>query len=80
MLPVEELKELIAIKELPDEDRAGYQTAGGFVMSTLGGVPSSGEHFELLGYRFEVVDMDNRRVDKILVSKLPPSLEDDPLI
>ncbi len=80
MLPVEELKELISIKELPDEDRAGYQTAGGFVMSTLGGVPSSGEHFELMGYRFEVVDMDNRRVDKILVNKLPPSLEDDPLI
>lgn len=74
MLPVEEMKELLELKELPDEDRAGYQTAGGFVMSTLGGVPYSGQHFELLGFRFEVVDMDNRRVDKILISKIssPP--------
>jgi putative hemolysin len=74
MLPVEEMKELLELKELPDEDRAGYQTAGGFVMSTLGRVPYSGQHFELLGFRFEVVDMDNRRVDKILISKIssPP--------
>jgi putative hemolysin len=78
MLPVEELKELLALKELPDEDRAGYQSVGGFVMSTLGGVPSSGQHFELLGYRFEVVDMDSRRVDKILVSRMPPPPGDNP--
>jgi len=74
MFPVEELKELLSVKELPDEDRAGYQTAGGFVMSTLGGVPTSGQHFELCGYRFEVVDMDSRRVDKILVNKIEPNL------
>jgi putative hemolysin len=73
MFPVEELKELLSVKELPDEDRAGYQTAGGFVMSTLGGVPTSGQHFELCGYRFEVVDMDSRRVDKILVNKIEPN-------
>ena len=42
MLPVEEMKELLELKELPDEDRAGYQTAGGFVMSTLGGCHTAG--------------------------------------
>ncbi len=77
MLPVEELKELLLVKDLPDEDRAGYQTVGGFVMSNLGGIPSSGEHFELLGFRFEVVDMDRRRVDKILVSRVLPPPEDE---
>ncbi len=68
LLLVDELKELLDIKELPDEDRIGYQTLGGLMMSRTGSIPSTGQWFEWERYRFEVVDMDGRRVDKVLVS------------
>jgi putative hemolysin len=71
-LSVEEMKDLLELNELPDEDEASFQTVGGFVMSRLGEIPRTGNHFEWGGYRFEVVDMDGRRVDKVLVTKLPP--------
>lgn len=67
MLLVDEFKEILRVERLPDEDRAGYQTVGGFVMSQMGRVPSAGEAFEWRGLRFEVVDMDGRRDDKVLV-------------
>jgi putative hemolysin len=49
---------------------------GGFVMTKLGRVPRTGDHFEWAGYRFEVVDMDRRRVDKVLVE--PPAADGRP--
>jgi putative hemolysin len=67
LLKVDELKDVLDLKELPDEDRAGYQTLGGLVMSQLGSIPVSGQFFDWNGFRFEVVDMDERRVDKVLV-------------
>jgi putative hemolysin len=67
LLPVDELKEILDIDHLPAEERVGYQTLGGFVMSQLGSVPNPGQYFTCCGYRFEVVDMDGRRVDKVLV-------------
>ena len=67
LLKVDELKEVLDIKELPEEERAGYQTLGGLVMSQLGAIPESGQFFDWNGLRFEVVDMDQRRVDKVLV-------------
>lgn len=67
-LPVEEFKDAFQIDELPEEDL--YQTVGGFIMMHLERVPSTGDHFEWGGYRFEVVDMDEHRVDKILVVPL----------
>jgi len=61
----------------PERDRPGGptvdQTLGGFVAARLGHVPISGEHFEDDGFRFEVMDMDGRHVDKVLVSALAPS-------
>ncbi len=54
---------------LVEEERPGYQTVGGFVMSRLGRLPGPAEHFVWAGYRFEVVDMDGRRVDKVLVAR-----------
>jgi len=70
MIPVEELEDMIDINALPDEERAGYQTLGGLMMSQIGGIPSAGQHFEWQGYRFEVVEMDGRRVDKVLVTPM----------
>jgi putative hemolysin len=71
MLPIDEVKELLDLDELPDESRVGYQTLSGFVMYMLGSIPKEGQSFDWADYRFEIVDMDGRRVDKVLVQKLP---------
>ncbi len=67
-LSVDEFKEAFHLDKLPDEDL--YQTVGGFVMMHLERVPSTGDRFEWGEYRFEVVDMDEHRVDKLLVTPL----------
>ncbi len=69
MLPVDEFREIFKVKALPHEDE--YETLSGFVMMSLGRVPQAADHFEWSGLRFEVMDMDGRRVDKVLVTTLP---------
>lgn len=66
-LPLDEFMDFLEIK-LSEEGRVGMNTVGGFVMTRIGSVPAEGQFFEWKGLRFEVVDMDGRRVDKILVS------------
>lgn len=66
-----EIKELLKLRELPGEDEADFQTLGGFVVTQLGRIPSAGDYFDWAGWRFEVVDMDRNRVDKVLVAKTP---------
>jgi putative hemolysin len=68
-LQVDDLKEVLKISKLPDEESGSYQTLGGLVMLQVGRVPVTGDTFETEGYKFEVVDMDGKRVDKVLVSK-----------
>ena len=63
-------KDLFKRESLPDESTNSFHTLGGFVMHSLRHIPQSGEHFEWDGLRFEVVDMDGTRVDKILVTLL----------
>ena len=70
LLKVDVLKDLLDLKELPDENRAGYQTLGGLMMSQFGDIPNSGQYFDWSGLRFEVIDMDERRVDKVLVQPI----------
>jgi len=69
LLPIDELKELLDVDSLPEEDKVGYQTVGGFVMNQIGSIPVAGQHFHFMNFRFEVVDMDDRRIDKVLFSK-----------
>jgi len=69
MLEVDEFKELFDFQTLPHEDE--YETLSGFMMTSLGRVPQASESFEWSGFRFEVMDMDGRRVDKVLVTTLP---------
>lgn len=64
-LPIDEVKDLLGVDSLPHEG-SQYQTLGGFVMLCLGRIPSAGDHFSCCGWRFEVVDMDRLRVDKVL--------------
>lgn len=68
LMNIDQVKELLGIANLPDKDRGQYQTLGGFIMSRLGVIPSVGACFRWGGFRFEVVDMDGRRVDKVLAS------------
>jgi putative hemolysin len=74
---LEEFQELFDIEELPEEIEGYYQTLGGFVMATLGQVPQTGDHFNWAGLRLEVVDMDGRRVDKVMVTRLPEDTLED---
>ncbi len=71
MLPVERFKEEIGLDELPGEKDVDFQSLGGFVTNHVGRIPLTGDHFDFEGFRCEVVDMDGRRVDKVLVTPLP---------
>lgn len=68
MLPVDELKETLGLDSLPGEETGDFSTLGGFVVTRLGRVPKPADGFEAAGFRFEVMDMDGRRVDKVLAS------------
>jgi Hemolysins and related proteins containing CBS domains len=57
---------------LDEEDRLHYHTLGGLAMHALGRVPKTGDLFERGDYKFEVVDMDVNRVDRLLVSPIRP--------
>jgi len=69
MLDIDEFKNLFRLGLLPNEN--DYETLAGFVMTSLGKIPQAADQFEWEGLRFEVVDMDARRVDKVLVTTLP---------
>lgn len=71
-IAIERLKSALEIDEdLPGEDENAYNTLGGFIMHMLGRIPAVAEHFEWDGLRFEIVDMDRNRVDKVLVARIP---------
>jgi putative hemolysin len=70
LLPVDEFRDLLDLGELPEGD---YQTLAGLAVTHLGHIPRISETFEVMGLRFEVVDMDAKRVDRILVSRKPSS-------
>jgi putative hemolysin len=69
MLEIDEFKEIFDMPPLPHESE--YETLSGFIMMSLGRVPQPTDYFEWHGMKFEVVDMDGRRVDKVLVTTLP---------
>jgi putative hemolysin len=68
MLSIDEFKEIFQLEDLPGEKRDAYQTLGGFVFTRMGRIPSVSDSFEWNGLRIEVVDMDGKRIDKVLVS------------
>jgi putative hemolysin len=78
MLPVDEFLELFDIEEMPGEHRGSYQTLGGFVITHLGRIPTAADYFEWQGMRFEVMDMDGNRVDKVLVVPMQTKLSEQP--
>ena len=77
LIPVPELKDRLELKDLPEEDRGRYNTLAGMIMLLLGRLPQTTDTVEWDGFRFEVVDMDGKRVDKVLVSALAVRAEDE---
>lgn len=72
LIPVPELKDRLEIRDLPEEDRGRYNTLAGMVMLLLGRLPQTADVVEWGDWRFEVVDLDGKRVDKVLVSPIAP--------
>jgi putative hemolysin len=70
LIPVPELKDRLELKELPEEGRGRYNTLAGMIMLLLGRLPRTTDTVEWEGWRFEVVDLDGKRVDKVLVARI----------
>jgi putative hemolysin len=66
----EDLRELLSLGSLPAEEDHDYNTVAGMVIARFGRIPHAGEHFEWNGWRFEVVDLDGARIDKLLIQAL----------
>ena len=67
----DDLRELLGLAQLPNEEDHDFRTAAGMVMAHFGRIPQPGEHFDWSGFRFEVVDLDGPRIDKLLVARVP---------
>lgn len=70
VMPVSELKARLDIRELPDEDRGRYNTVAGLLQSVSGRLLGTGDLVDAAGWRFEVLDLDGKRIDKVLVSQI----------
>lgn len=78
MMPVQELKSRLNIKSLPQEDEAIYNTLAGLILAVSGRLPQVSEASYAAGWRFEVVDLDGRRIDKVWASYQPQGLDVGP--
>ena len=72
-MPVTELKSRLNIDELPDEDKGRYNTVAGLMQTVAGDLLAQADSVECAGWRFEVLVLDGRRIDQVLISRLPES-------
>jgi putative hemolysin len=68
-LSIEELKDLLDLNNLPSEEDGSFETLGGMLMAEIGRIPNTGDIVVCENWRYEVVDMDGYRVDKVLASR-----------
>jgi len=73
MIPIDELRETLSLKSFDYED-ADYSTLAGFILYKLSEIPKVGDILTTEGYRFEIVDMDKSKIDRVLVSKMPEEI------
>ncbi|MEN3113324.1 hemolysin family protein [Uliginosibacterium paludis] len=69
LLPIDEMRDKLGLRELPLEAMGSYHTVGGFMLASLGHIPRKAERFSWEGWVFEVVDIDRNRVDQVLASR-----------
>jgi len=70
LLKLDELKPLLGVAHLADEEHGNYETLGGFILHHMQRIPREGDHFEWGGFRFEIADVDRHRIDKVLIRPL----------
>jgi putative hemolysin len=75
LIPVPEMKDRLGLKALPEEDRGRYNTLAGMIMLLLGRLPITTDRVDWDGWRFEVVDMDGKRIDKVLVAPISETMQ-----
>ncbi len=71
LIPLPELKDRLGLKSVPEEDKGRYHTLSGMLMLLLGRLPGTGDATPWEGWNFEVVDLDGKRIDKVLAARLP---------
>lgn len=74
IIPTPELKDRLALRTVPEEDKQVYHTLSGMLMLLLGRLPNTGDHVDWEGWRLEIVDMDGLRIDKVLAQRLEEPL------
>ncbi|KAB2916334.1 MAG: HlyC/CorC family transporter [Dechloromonas sp.] len=76
LIPLLELKDRLGMKAVPEEDKGRYHTLSGMLMLLLGRLPATSDATDWEGWHFEVVDLDGKRIDKVLATRLPEAAPD----
>jgi len=76
LIPIPELKDRIGLRNVPEEDKERYHTLSGMLLLLLGRLPQTADTVQWGDWKFEIVDMDGKRIDKVLASRVQP--EDGP--
>jgi len=74
--PIEDVRNVLSVASFPGEEPGNYRTIAGLILFILERIPKTGDHFEVGKLRFEVVDMDGNRIDKVLVTRIPTKPSD----
>ncbi len=69
---IEKLKDVLSVDSFPGEEQGYYRTVAGLIIFILQRIPKTGDHVEFGGLRYEVLDMDGNRIDKVLIIRVPP--------
>jgi putative hemolysin len=69
-MPIDDAERALAVTGMAEDE--DFRTLAGFILHQLGRIPATGESFTWRGWKFEVVDLDGRRVDKVVVSRIAP--------
>jgi putative hemolysin len=69
LIPIPELKDRLSLKGVPEEERGRYNTLSGMLMLLLGRLPQTTDRCDWEGWTFEIVDLDGKRIDKVLAMR-----------
>ncbi len=72
LIPIPELKDRIGLRQVPEEDKERYHTLSGMLLLLLGRLPQTADSVQWGNWKFEIIDMDGKRIDKVLASPQPP--------